>query len=142
MWFWFALLTAVAWGLCYTSAEQVIKHVDKSVYYVISYIAGLSFWLVWLTSQTDRSKISLDSVKICYPWLILSIVSSIGGSYLSIQAIQMKNATWASVVEISYPLWCALFAFLFFGHNVVSVTSGVGMLLVIAGTIIFVLGET
>lgn len=142
MWFWCALLTAVAWGLCYTCAEQVVKTTDKSVYYIITNSCGLIFWICWLTTKADRSKISIDNLYEQKYWLITSVIASISGSYLCIQAIQLKNATWASVVEVSYPLFCALFAFLLFGHNVVNLTSGFGMILVIAGTIVFVLGSS
>lgn len=141
MWILCALLTAAAWGLCYLAAGEALKFVDKSVYLSLSFIVNLIFWASWFTFHNFRGKISLESFGQAKWWIITAIAASIVGNYLSLKAIELKDATSASVVEISYPIWCAIFTFMLLGHNPFTIRSAVGMALVISGTIVFVLGE-
>lgn len=143
-----ALLTAVFWGLCYACAGQALKYVDKSVYLSLSFVANLIFWSGWFTIHNFRGKISLESFEQAKWWIVTAIAASIVGNYLSLKAIELKDATSASVVEISYPIWCAIFTFMLLGHNPFTLKSALGMALVIlgmalviSGTIVFVLGE-
>lgn len=53
-------------------------------------------------------------------------------------AIGEKNATLASLIEISYPFFVALFAWLFFREVQVSVPTIVGGLMILGGvTVVF-----
>lgn len=137
MWFISALLTAVAWGICYVCAEQLLKSIDKTVYLAISHAVNCSFWICCLLSRSDL-KFQLYA---CRWWLLAAIVSSILGNYLSIKAIELKNATYASVVEISYPIWCALFTYLILGYNPLNWKSGFAILLIVVGLVLFVVSS-
>lgn len=137
MWIVAALFTAVCWGFCYVCAEQAIKHVDKSVYLVISGALNCLFWIVLFIS---KSKTSMDFDKAKW-WLAGAVVAAIIGNFLSIKAIELKNATYASVIEISYPIWCAFFTILLIGTNPLTWRSTCGIILVMLGTTLFVLGE-
>ena len=141
MWILMALLTAVAWGMFYTCAGQVIKHVDKSIYLSIIGASNLLFWLGLFFVNQTKSKFSFDSIQNVKLWLLGAVVACICGNYLSLKAIEYKNATYASVVEISYPIFCALFGLILLGQNNLTLKSFLGMLLVLIGTVIFILGE-
>ncbi|MGA2053413.1 MAG: EamA family transporter, partial [Opitutales bacterium] len=52
---------------------------------------------------------------------------------LSLLAIQHKNATLASLIEISYPFFVALFAWLLFRDVQLSWATALGGLLILAG---------
>ena len=139
MWFVIALFTALAWGFCYICVEQVIKSVDKFVYLSISATCNAIFWIFCLFYyKNDKMALDFDAAKW---WVVASVSSVIAGNYLSMRAVELKNATYASVVEISYPIWCALFAWLLLGHNHLTWKSGFGIVLVISGIICFVLGS-
>jgi drug/metabolite transporter (DMT)-like permease len=140
LWFWMALLTAVAWGFCYTCAEQALKYIDKSTYLSISASINFTFWIFWFTIHKTQGKINNDFESAKW-WLIGGIAASIAGNYLSVKAIELKNATFASAVEISYPIWCAAFAFLLLGYNPLTIKSAFGLLLVLIGTLIFISGD-
>lgn len=140
MWFWTALLTAVAWGFCYVCAEQALKHIDKSFYLSLSASVNFCFWIGWYTIHKIQGKITNDFESAKW-WLLGGIVASIAGNYLSVRAIELKNATYASVVEISYPIWCALFTIMLINNNPLTWKSAIGMGLVMVGVLIFILGE-
>ena len=48
-------------------------------------------------------------------------------------SIQGKNATLAGLIEISYPLFIALFAYFLFGEMQIGVASALGGVLIFAG---------
>ena len=60
---------------------------------------------------------------------------------LLFQAISDKNATLASLIEISYPVFVALFAWLLFRQVHLNASVLVGALLVFAGVAVIVLNN-
>ena len=52
-----------------------------------------------------------------------------------------KNPTLASLIEISYPLFVVLFAWIFFREMQLNTITICGGLLVIAGVAVIILGE-
>jgi len=138
-WYIPALLTAFCWALSYSCAEFALKSIDKKMYLALSGTANCMFWMIWLLAS--KTKIQCDfNIKSIF-WMTLSFASIIAGNYLSVNAIQSKSATHASVVETSYPLFCILFAFLATGQFQLSFISTLGVIVVIIGMIIFILGS-
>ncbi len=138
-WYIIALLTAVCWALSYSSTEVVLKSIDRKMYLALSGTANCIFWMIWLL--TSKTKIDCDFTPRSISWMILAFVSAIAGNYLCINAIQSKSATHASIIEISYPLFCILFAFLATGQFQLSLISAIGTLLVVIGMVVFILGS-
>jgi drug/metabolite transporter (DMT)-like permease len=75
-------------------------------------------------------------------WLLVAIVSSAAGGLLIYIAIGEKNATLASLIEISYPFFVAVFAWLFFREIQFSWQTLVGGALILAGVAVVFLAES
>lgn len=74
-------------------------------------------------------------------WLVVAVVSSAAGALLIYIAIGEKNATLASLIEISYPFFVAIFAWLFFRDAQFSWPTLLGGLLILGGVGVVFLGE-
>ena len=66
-------------------------------------------------------------------WFAVALVSSAAGTLLIYVAIGEKNATLASLIEISYPLLVAVFAWLFFRQVEFNALTLVGAGLIMGG---------
>ncbi len=139
MWIWVSMFAAICWGLSYVSVEHVLKTSDK-----FSYLFFISFsnCLIYLSLALYNGKLhTLQPLLGNFKWLILIIAASVIGNFLTISAVQLKSATHAAAIEISYPIWCALFAYLLFGHFPITWKSAIGLIFIVVGTVIFVLNE-
>ncbi len=111
----FPLATAVVWGLCYTSIEKIISVVDKKTY--ILFLAFFSFManIFFIVSTHKNINLDLNNIKSnkdnIVPWMILAILATIIGNYLSILSVEKCNATIAAALEITYPFWCIIFSY-------------------------------
>ena len=115
-----AILTAFLWGVSYTALEQVIKYIDKTTYIFLSsfLFLGVYGFLSWNHVSNDLITLSHKSSVIF--WVLLASVSSILGNYLALLAIEHSNASLAAALEISYPFWGMLIAWLFFNQTMTS----------------------
>ncbi len=132
MWLYYALLTAVSWGLCYTACSQILKVSDKYAYLTAISLANFVFWLA--TAILNNSQ--LESLKNAKMWLVVAIFTSLLGNFCSLKAIEGKNAVLAAAVEISYPVWCWLFTFLLIGVEPISYRVAGGIVLIFLGTLL------
>lgn len=138
-WIFFSVFTAMLWGLCYTAVEQVVKTIDKSTYIALNCL--VTFFVCAFIGRDhliqDISKMQQNHSS--FWWFALAVISSIVGVYMSIFAIETSNASLAASLEITYPFWCILLAWLFFGTTM-SITSMIGVLVVFVGVIIIIKG--
>jgi drug/metabolite transporter (DMT)-like permease len=140
-WIFYAVFTAILWAICYTSVEQVIKTVDKLTYITISSIIILAICGIVGRNKflDDLSKITENTNNVSI-WLFAAITASIIGTYMSIMAIETSNASLAASLEITYPFWCMVIAFLLFGQTM-SVMSIFGVVIIFAGVIMVICGR-
>jgi len=68
-------------------------------------------------------------------WLLVSLASAAVGGLLIYVAIGEKNATLASLIEISYPFFVALFAWIFFRETHFNLATIAGGLLILGGVL-------
>ena len=75
-------------------------------------------------------------------WTVLSVaVTSLLARVLLFVSIDRKNATMAGLIEISYPIFIALFTWLLFREVHLTWTSALGGLLIVAGAVIVILSS-
>ena len=79
---------------------------------------------------------AIGSSKQLLLFLVFGIVSFTLGNFLILSSIQSKNATLSGMIEISYPLFIAIFAYLFFKENQISLATLVGGLLIFGGVFV------
>lgn len=144
MWFVYAFSAAVIWGISYAASGRAIARgvpplVFFTLYSAVALAMGLATLLVTgkvgTLSQIGRT-ISDD-----LGWLILAVTTSGIGALLIYLAIGEKNATVASLIEISYPLFVAFFAWLFFREIQFNRLTLVGAVLILSGVAVVFLAN-
>ena len=135
MWLVLATVASMFWGMSYVFSEQLYKHISVLTtlaieMFVISLIIGVA--ALWEgTLKTDLATIASSRLVI---WLLVaSIVTFLVGELGIGFAISGKNATLAGLIEISYPLFIAIFAYLFFNESELNAGTSIGGAIVFAG---------
>ena len=137
-WYVAALGAAVTWGIYYPLADMALKKV--SIYSVIL----LSMIPVLLVLPIFIKSVSNDiNVVRGLPWseqwifLVLGLIGLVG-EVLVYTAITGKNATLASLIEMTYPVFVVIFAYLFYREMHVTPSVFVGGLLILTGAAIII----
>jgi len=135
IWFVYACSAAVLWGLSYTVSEQLMKKLSIPTVLLTAALGNLIFALAaglilkkfpkdWETLKTG------DGVT----WLMLgSVAVYVAANIFILLATKSKNATMAAMVEITYPLFTALFAWLLFKEVQVNTGTAFGAALILSG---------
>ena len=140
-WYLAALGAAVMWGIHYPLISHALKHVSLPTVLVITVLP-----LFVLGPFFVRPVLADLQAMLHLEWgvraLILAIaLTSLLGTVFLYLAIGGKNATLAAVIEISYPVFVALFAWLLFREAHINASVVAGGLLVFAGVAIIILGN-
>jgi drug/metabolite transporter (DMT)-like permease len=140
-WYLAALGAAVMWGLHYPLIGHALKYISLPSVLVLSVLP-----LFVLGPFFVRPVLADLQTLMGLGWgiraLILAIaLTSLLGTILLYTAIGGKNATLAAVIEISYPVFVALFAWLLFREVHINASVIAGGLLVFAGVATIILGN-
>ncbi len=144
MWFVYALSAAVIWGISYAASGRAIERgVSPLVFFFLYTVIGalMSFGALAATGRVAGISSQIRQIGPDWPWLILAVVTSGIGALLIYMAIGEKNATLASLIEISYPVFVAFFAWLFFRETQFNSSTILGGVLIIAGVGIVYFGN-
>lgn len=136
-WIVYALFAAVLWGATYFMYELLLKTVSASAILFASYFGSTLVFLGWVMANGSFEK----------DWQILKKGDSetqllVGITLLAVLAnfaflasMRLKNATLSGMVEITYPLFTALFAWVFLKDAQLSAGTFMGALLIMAGVL-------
>jgi len=138
-WYVTALGAALMWGIHYPLIDFAMKRL--SVYSVLLLSVIPVFLLLPVFMRQIAEDIDVYRLLPSSEQLLIAAVgiTSTLGAVFVYMSISNKNATLASLIEITYPLFVALFAYLFFKqwHVNASVIIGGVMILTGAGLIIY-----
>lgn len=136
MWMIYALGASILWGISYAASGRVIERGMTPLGFFFCYaLFSMVTAAGALTAQGRLGGISaeLRALGSDTGWFAVALVASAAGSLLVYMAIGEKNATLASLIEISYPLFVALFAWLFFRETQINWPTALGGALILAG---------
>jgi drug/metabolite transporter (DMT)-like permease len=141
MWFAFALIASVLWGVQYALSGRMLQTLSPAgLMVVLSACQLLLFGGVVLVGG-DLRQFEPRSLA-SQGWMLLAVVVvSAAANWCIGASIQGKNATVAGLVEMTYPLFTALFAYLAFRETHLSPTTLAGGLVILAGMGIVVAGS-
>ena len=140
-WYVAAIGAAVIWGVHYPLLDFALKRISVYGVLVLSVIPVLlfmPFFLRVLASDVDSFKL-LTMKEQCS--ILLIAVTSTVGAVLLLLSIDSKNATLTSVIEISYPIFVVLFAYLFFRQVHINLSVMIGGLLILTGAAIIIINN-
>ena len=138
-WYVAAIGAAIVWGIHYPLIDFAMKRLSVYTVLLIGVLPVLFLMPVFirdLARDVDVFKLLPTNEQ----WLVAAIgLTSTLGAVLLYLSVNSKNATLASLIEITYPVFVVLFAYLFFRqvHVNTSVILGGLMILVGAGLIIY-----
>jgi drug/metabolite transporter (DMT)-like permease len=140
-WYVAALGAAVMWGLHYPLISYALKHVTLPTVLALSLLP-----LFFLAPLFYRPVMHDIHVIAGLDWasraMILALsLTGLTGTIFLILAIGGKNATLAALIEISYPVFVALFAWLLFREVHVTTHVLLGAALVFSGLAVIILGS-
>ena len=138
MWIIFAIGASVLWGLSYVLFEQVYKKISimTALWIVCLIMFGAMLIGSILTGSLKPDLFAIQSSK-NLQWLLLGgIATAILADVFIALSITNKNAPLAGLVEISYPIFIALFAYLLFRQNQINTAAIIGGILIFVGVFI------
>lgn len=144
MWLFYALSAAIIWGVSYAASGRVIaRGVSPLTFFALYMLAGAAMGLAAL-AVTGRLRTVVGEIAGIGGdafWLAVAVATSGVGTLLIYMAIGEKNATLASLIEISYPVFVAFFAWLFFRETQLNLGTLAGAALILAGVAVVYFGN-
>ncbi|MGE5241257.1 MAG: EamA family transporter [Bacteroidota bacterium] len=140
-WYVAGLGAALAWGIHYPLVDHALKKVSLISVLLLTALPIIVVALFsWRTIAADygvwRAMDPGTRGQILAPAL-----TSLAGSVLLFLSISGKNATLASLIEISYPVFVALFAFALFREVHLNASVLVGGALVFTGVAVIIMNN-
>ena len=136
MWIVYAVSAAMIWGVSYAASGRVIERGMAPLtffFYYAVFGALVGALALVVTGRLGGLAGELKGLGPDWVWFAVALVSSAAGTLLIYVAIGEKNATLASLIEISYPLFVAFFAWLFFRQVEFNALTVVGAGLILGG---------
>lgn len=137
-WYISAVAAALVWGVHYPLVDYALKRV--SILTVLLLTAIPIVLLLPLYQQTLKNDFGVWQTL---PWserlpILAIMATSLFGAVLLYVSISGKNATLASLIEISYPVFVAVFAYLLFREVHLSASVLIGAALVFSGVALII----
>lgn len=140
-WYLPAIAAAVVWGLHYPLVEHALRRVSLTTVVLLT-AAPMALVALAFPARLAADWRAFSALPAGERLLIAAIaVTSLAGTVLLYLAVRGRNATLASLIEISYPAFVAIFAWLLFREWQVNAGVLLGAGLVFAGTAIIILNS-
>lgn len=136
------LLASVLWGLTYCLDERVLAGMPVSKLYFLHCICGavIAGGILLAQGHAPASLLRIDTERTSLPLVALTLATATAAALSILGSIQVLGADTSAVLEISYPLFVALFSTLFFGGRLQPAVV-VGGAFIFLGAAIVVLGR-
>ncbi len=140
-WYLTAIAAALVWGLHYPLIDNALRKLSVMSVLLLTAIP------VVLVAPWFRSTLMDDyRTLVQLPWddklpVLALALTSFSASILLFLSIESKNATLASLIEISYPVFVALFAYLLFREFHLNASVLAGSVLVFLGVGIIIVNN-
>ena len=138
-----AISASLLWGISYAKSGPILKEALSPMlfYFYYSWIGALTATIVLLIQSPKREIFSplleLSSSQLAL--FLFSLITASVGALMTYRAVGAKNATLASMIEISYPFFVFLFTWMFFGEVQLTLVSGLGAVFILIGVILILL---
>jgi drug/metabolite transporter (DMT)-like permease len=111
-----AVLASVLWGLTYCLDERVLSSLSVYKLYFLHcvYGAAIAGSVLLFQGHSAASLFTIDTARSSLPLVILTLVTATAAALSILGSIQLLGANKSAVLEISYPLFVALFSTLLF----------------------------
>jgi len=137
-----AVLAAILWGLTYCLDERVLSSLPVFKLYFLHCVCGaLIVGAILLCQGTSLGGLlTVDTAKSSLLLVGLTLVTATAAALSILASIQILGASKSAVLEISYPLFVAVFSVLFFGGQL-QLPVVLGGIFIFIGSAIIVLAK-
>lgn len=136
LWFVYAFGAAILWGLGYAVAERVLgQKISPAFLLLLQGCLTLPVYFI-IARHQNALKAGWEQITSNTQLLGFTLVCCLTvaiGNFLILASIGAKNATLANFVEISYPFFTFLFAWLLFKDVQLTVATAIGGALILSG---------
>ena len=137
-WFWLSLISVVGYAVTYVATKPLMGVLSLHVY--LLFCSALSFAVfASITLIKGGGAAFVQAAPTVWPWLLLLWGGILVGNVGSTLAIKAANPTWVSLVELSAPLFVALFCWWLLGDAFLTKGVLLGGTLMLAGALVMVL---
>lgn len=138
MWLFLALLASVMLGIQYSFTDQLLETMTPAGLLFVTNVVGVVVFGLLMWSEGSWGQLALAKVGSVKALLALMIVAAVIAELAIITSISEKNASLSAMIEISYPLFTALFAYLLFKQQDLSWGTVLGGVLIMAGVVVMI----
>ena len=107
----YAILASIVWGLDYVILQKTLVKISPIALLLVQSLITVIVLLPFAFTNFESVR-SLDKTALFL--IVLSSITLVLANFLIFSSIKLLGAPMASVIEISYPFFVTLFAFLFF----------------------------
>ena len=135
MWFLYSIAASLLWGLDYALAEKLLKTVGFPTVLAVEFFAGfitmVGFSFASGTYKLEIPKLfaSLETGIVSIAMIAVFVVAHV----FIVISIGSRNATLASLIEMSYPVFVAGFSWIMFKEGNLTFGTAAGGVLIFAG---------
>jgi drug/metabolite transporter (DMT)-like permease len=111
-----AVLASILWGLTYCLDEKVLSSLSVFKLYFLHCLCGVlvAGAILLAKGASPASLFTIDTAKANVSLVGLTLVTATAAALSILGSIQLLGASKSAVLEISYPLFVALFSVLLF----------------------------
>lgn len=111
-----AVLASVLWGLTYCLDERVLSSLSVYKLYFLHCLCGVlvAGMVLLLQGNSPASLFTFNTSTASIPLVLVTLATATTAALAILSSIQLLGANTSAVLEISYPLFVALFSVLFF----------------------------
>ena len=137
-----AILAAVLWGLTYCLDERVLSTLSVSKLYFLHCVCGMlvAGTILLVQGSTVVGLFRIDGGRSSIPLVGVTLVTATAAALAILGSIQLLGAGKSAVLEISYPLFVALFSVLLF-RGQLQLPVVIGGIFIFIGSAIIVLAH-
>ncbi len=106
-----AVLASILWGLTYCLDEKVLSSLSVFKLYFLHCLCGVlvAGVILLVKGASPASLFTIDAANASLPLVALTLVTATAAALSILGSIQLLGASKSAVLEISYPLFVALF---------------------------------
>lgn len=139
IWFFYALGASLCWGLGYVFSEKLLRDgLTPAFIMSVAALLSLPIWFLFahFSGELKNGLTYISNNKAKALLLAGTAMITLTGNFLILMGIASKNATLASLIEISYPIFTFIFAWLILKDVQLTWGTAVGGLLIMTGIVI------
>lgn len=137
-WYVSAIAAAVVWGVHYPLVDYALKRVSVPAVLLLTALPILLVLPLYQRTLKDDYQVWRALTWSDRAPILAIAVTSLVGALLLYVSIAGKNATLTSLIEISYPVFVAVFAFVLFRELHINASVVVGAALVFSGVALII----